>query len=168
MQEQHGIDEDTPLFVFDDSPRRVRCAVECFATYFRRTFEYDFVQYDADDTSDDARSCAALLCLSKADGVLPVGAAGLEVRIGASGVAHCGLAWAWVHPYFRGRRMFDRCSLFAQAWPGIRRAAATVGRLAIEPPISREMMGFLRARGEEFEGDSVLLKDRAQSEALAQ
>lgn len=116
-----------------DSPRSLRKAVERIAYYFRREFNYDFVQYAAED--DDPHSHAFLWVAPY--NLFPEetgGACCFRWREWEDAEPCWGLQWIWLHPYLR------RKGLLAQAWPYYQER---FGNFFSEPPLSPAMTAFL-------------------------
>lgn len=119
-----------------------RRAVAQFACYFRREFQYDFVQYEAsegrpwDRTSAPENDEAAPYLLRSLwrDPALYVGAACFRWRVYRDHPATWALAWIWLHPYER------RQGIVTAAWPGW---LDQHGAFLVEPPLSDAMRGFL-------------------------
>lgn len=121
------------------SPKSVRKAVEVIATYFRREFNYDFVQYSAEHCQE-----STLAYLWTANGWLGEG----NVVIGAcafyweewTNVQPCWcLGWVWFHPYER------RSGNLTKAWPFFR---ARFGEFWVSQPLSGAMEAFLTKQGQ--------------------
>ena len=111
------------------SPLKYRKAVQRFAEYFQREFEYDFPQFWAKEQED----YVAYLLFSDHYHV-HCGACCFRRRnykdIGPSWA----MQWLWIHPYFRRR------GILTKTWPQFDRFKPFV----IERPISEAMIGFLK------------------------
>jgi len=114
-----------------DAPVTWRNAVHRFAVYFRREFQYDFIQYSPDESESLDR---AFLFTHDRVEMLAVGACSFRYHTNGS----CGLSWIWLHPYYRGRGMLS------QAWPYFVRRFAP---FQVEPPLSKSMTSFMRKLG---------------------
>ena len=120
----------TPNRVTVRSSHRYQEAVYQCARYFRREFDYDWVQYEIKDCEDP--TCVAFMWfpwdVSPSDDFwLPVvGACCFRRR--ENGWA---LQWVWMHPFFR------RQGLLRQAWAGFR---AEFGDFEIETPSSNHLI----------------------------
>ncbi len=118
------------LVVSNKSSRRLRAKVEIIARYFRREFHYDFVQYSIEpDESDDDRACVWF-----GDNYSREIVGVVCFRMRDEGY---GLAWAWFHPYERGKGHLTRC------WKYLR---TRFGPFQVEPPLSPAMVAFLESR----------------------
>lgn len=121
------------------SAKGARNATGIIACYFRREFGYDFVQYSADDRSDE-RDRVILLTQDYSFGCNHgVGAICFRWREWKNLPPGLGLAWLWLHPYLRNH------GILSAYWPLFRRA---YGDFMVEPPISSAMQGLLRKMGE--------------------
>jgi hypothetical protein len=137
-----------------DSPKRERAAVEQYAKYFRREFQYDFVQYSADE---EPLADRAFLFVPDpwGWGQRTVGACCFRRREDSGG-SWFALAWIWLHPYWRSR------GLLSNAW------SYFVHRFApfrVEPPLSPAMQGFLRRKGVRGPAWEVTRRARRRSAA---
>ena len=116
----------------------LQVAVECIAWYFRREFDYDFVQYCAAEKDDVTRPVTYLWA---DEGTLHNGKITTfgaccfrwrEFRDHDPGYA---LDFAWLHPYQRMHGVLSR------AWPYFR---ARFGQdFYVQPPLSIAMVRFL-------------------------
>lgn len=122
--------------VTNRSPRPLRQAVYQYAKYFRREFDYDFVQYAV----QDEESARAFLLVGDigVDHRGPVrfidGALCFRWREWRDADPGWALQWVWLHPYARNRGRLTR------AWPQFK---AAFGSFHVEGPLSRAMTGFL-------------------------
>ena len=123
-----------------------RKAVYQIATYFRREFRYDFLQYG--EAEDDPTHCAFLwLPMEQMSGWFchVIGACCFRQR--DTGMS---LQWIWLHPYYR------RQGLLSYQWP---RFQEKFGKdFLVEGPVSYAMEQFLRKRDYiEFRHEGMLL-----------
>ena len=116
--------------VTDDSSEYDRRCLEAVATYFRREFHYDFVQYSATET--DVRALG-FVWVSPGGGWVTGGAC-FRWREYLDSTPAYAMQWIWLHPYVR------RSGLLSRAWPFFR---ARCGPFTCEPPLSPAMDGFL-------------------------
>jgi hypothetical protein len=118
--------------------RRERSLMEIaseFARYFQREHHYTFPPFD---TTSDLDGRAVYLIGSGgawlgACGFSPVGARSKDVP-----PANWMLDWAWLHPFYRQKR------LLSNAWPEFE---AAHGEFLILEPLSLAMQAFIEARG---------------------
>jgi hypothetical protein len=124
-----------PIRVTTASPKALRKAVYSIACFFRREFEYDFVQYGYEGSENDLEHVAWLWIHPQTQGMssdfsVPViGACCFRKR--EVGYA---LQWVWLHPYWR------RHGLLSEAWPEF---ISEFGSFDCEPPLSDAMKRFL-------------------------
>jgi len=119
---------DLHLVTFKSRLRDREC-VEMLATYFRREFHYDFVQYQARSYDTQGR---AFVWANPAGWV--TGACHFAWRDYTDSPAAFAMSWIWLHPYVR------RNGLLTRAWPFFR---ARFGDFCVERPLSSAMSGFL-------------------------
>jgi hypothetical protein len=115
------------------SPHRLRYPVEVMATYFRREFHYDFVQYDRNWRDDNPGDRAYIWTENDwlvNDRVPVIGAVSFRQR-----TSHYALQWIWIHPFQR-----NRCRL-TMAWSYF---LDRFGDFKVEGPLSHAMEGFLK------------------------
>lgn len=100
------------------SPRHLREAVECIAYYFKREFDYSFIQYCSRELDDDQhRAYLWTDPTSVQDDAEPViGACCFRWRQWKDAppdmdTESYALQWVWIHPYER------RKGLLSKAWP---------------------------------------------------
>jgi hypothetical protein len=119
------------------SPLRVRRAVYQLAQFFRREFEYDFVQYGYEGREEDESHRAFLWCSHREVDNCAVGACCFRVRDWMQEVGWKGWAmqWIWMHPYHR------RQGLLTKSWPLFTKL---FGKFDVEPPVSHAMEAFLQ------------------------
>lgn len=108
----------------------LRKAVYQCALYFRREFNYDFVQFGVQDTSD---YCAFLFIDKHLYEPTVVGAC-CFIRVPSG----WHLDWVWMHPYQRGK------GRLSEAWPYFRK---WFGDFTLEHPLSPAMQAFLEHHG---------------------
>jgi hypothetical protein len=115
------------------SPLTLRKQVEMFARYFKREFQYTFIQFCA---SDEDNYTAYLF--TNPDTEFPrvwAGACCFRIRDYEDiKLAGEGLQWIWIHPYFRSKGMLT------EVWPELRK---NHGDFDVERPISPAMKAFL-------------------------
>ncbi|MEZ2301596.1 MAG: hypothetical protein ACM65K_25930 [Microcoleus sp.] len=125
-----------PIKVTTKSPKTYRKAVYRIAQFFRREFEYDFVQYGYEGEETDPNHVAFLWIHPEARGyskefkVPCIGACCFRLR--PSGY---GLQWIWLHPYLR------RQGLLSDTWA---KFITEFGNFHVEPPLSDPMKAFLK------------------------
>lgn len=125
--------------VHNTSAVPIRRAVATLARYFRREFEYDFVQYQ-EQNEDGPDKCIAWLFVDRRgmEGDVAVGACCFRWREWTDRAPCWALQWIWFHPFARGK------GTLSQAWPYfVRRFAPFI----VEGPFSRAMEGFMVALG---------------------
>jgi hypothetical protein len=118
------------------SPLKVRRAVWQFASYFRREFRYDVVQYGFQGQETDTSARAYLWDLVDAGDVAhhAIGACCFRWREDSDSHPGWALQWIWLHPFERGQGHLTR------AWPYFR---ARFGDFDVESPVSTAMASFL-------------------------
>lgn len=122
-------------------PISLRKAIYQFATYFRREFQYDFVQYSIEPEPNygDKNTWAYL-----------IGEPLYDHRLGSYGACcfrwrdkwtnlepHWALQWIWIHPYKRNN------GLLSKYWPFLEEK---FGNFMVEDPLSKAMEYFLKNR----------------------
>lgn len=117
-----------------ESPLAYRRAVYKMASFFRREFGYDFVQYGHEGEEDDPKARAFLWFDFDSDFV--IGSCCFRWREWIDHPASWALQWIWFHPYCRGH------GLLTKAWPVFKNH---FGEFAVEPPLSSGMRGFLKS-----------------------
>ncbi len=133
-----------PLEVTYKSPKQHRKAVYKIAQFFKKEFNYDFVQYGYDGNEKDELHSAFLWIdpwtveLATEFKVPCVGAACFRWRNDADDTPIWVLDWIWFHPYYR------RKGLLAAAWPQFRERFKN---FACEHPLSEAMKSFLLKNG---------------------
>jgi hypothetical protein len=131
---------NNPIRITHKSPKRYRKTVYKIACFFRREFEYDFVQYDEDE--DDPKH-VAFLWLHPISMQLPnekfrfpcIGATCFRYREWTDAPHGYVMQWIWFHPYWRQK------GLLSKSWPNF---TQEFGDFICEPPYSRAMIGFLK------------------------
>jgi hypothetical protein len=126
----------------------MRQAVWLLASYFRREFGYDFVQYGHGGHESDEKHVAFLwlgderIRAKKRGGLavsrIAVGACCFRWREWADTEPSYGLQWVWFHPFARGRGFLGDC------WPWF---CGAFWPFYVERPLSSGMRGFLAKRG---------------------
>jgi hypothetical protein len=125
-----------PIRVTIKSPKSYRQAVYRIADFFRREFQYDFVQYGVDGEENDPNHVAFLWVHREGEKVseefkVPcIGACCFRLR-----ESDYALQWAWIHPYRR------RQGLLESALPELKEE---FGEFYVEPPLSKAMKAFLK------------------------
>lgn len=121
-----------PIEVIACSELTYRRAVERLAYFFKREFQWDFVQFDAKDKSN----YKAFLWLSGNKGI---GACCFRFREWEDYPHGWALQWIWLHPYVRRRGWLSKAwPMFKSKFPGF----------ICEPPLSENMKAFLEMQGE--------------------
>lgn len=133
-----------PIRVTIDSPKQYRRAVFRIASFFRREFGYDFVQYGYDGNEEDEDHVAFLWVHPEAVGwarpfrVPCIGATVFRQRSAKNALPPVyALQWVWFHPYWR------RKGLLSSHWVALRQE---FGDFECEPPLSPAMQKFLQSR----------------------
>jgi hypothetical protein len=116
------------------SPLNLRHAVWQLASYFRREFRYDVVQYGFEGRETDKSARAYLWDLVDAGDVVhrAIGACCFRWREYSDAPPGWALQWIWLHPFERGQ------GHLTQAWPYFR---ARFEDFDVEPPVSMGMAG---------------------------
>lgn len=135
--QQFAEDDTAPSdlsLVLPTTPAVWRRAVYRIACFFRREFQYDFVQYGRDGNESDPNAIAYIWSSGVCDGRgwLDIVYGACCFRLRKNGWA---LQWAWLHPYKRNQ------GVLREAWPFFR---ARFGAFDVEWPISDAMLAFLR------------------------
>jgi hypothetical protein len=120
--------------VVDAAPKPLRRAVENCAVYFRREFNYDFVQYRAEHP---AALSEAFLWIQQMEMV--VGGCCFYWEKFRDGHECWVLGWVWLHPYVR------RDGHLTKVWPYFREQ---YGEFWVSSPWSPAMQQFLKKNGE--------------------
>ncbi|WP_414923415.1 hypothetical protein [Pseudomonas sp. IT-P294] len=116
-------------------PRSHRDSLELMATYFKREFKYDHLQYE---TSEHTAGFTGILFLERAMDLVEdfdhypnrvIGGAGFWKK--TNGYI---LDWVWLHPFFRNRGNLKK------HWPELRNK---FGDFDVSPPVSSQMGKFL-------------------------
>jgi hypothetical protein len=125
------------------SPVNLRRAVWQLASYFRREFRYDVVQYGLEGRETDTSARAYLWDLVDPGDAAhhAIGAGCFRWRRYSDAPPGWALQWVWLHPFERNRGHLTR------AWPYFR---ARFEDFDVEPPVSAAMARFLdRLPGEQ-------------------
>ena len=120
------------------SMKSVRLATEMLAGYFRREFEYDFIQYSHNEVTD-SRNRIFMIVANAYTHHVGVGAFCFRWRDWKDLPHGLSLAWIWLHPFLRRKGILSSC------WERLRNL---YGNFAVEAPLSLAMDGFLTKRGE--------------------
>lgn len=124
--------------IANTAPKPWRRAIYGCATYFRRTFGYDFVQYAA-EKEDGADSCMAYVWVTidveREDYSIVLGATCFRWRSWSNADPGWAMQWIWLHPYIRAQHVL------VDTWPYF---VERHGMFFVEPPLSGTMVGFLR------------------------
>jgi hypothetical protein len=132
--------ESNPIRITHVSPMQYRKAVYRIACFFRREFEYDFVQYGDEGKEDDPKHVAFLWIHPEAEGCsrgfrIPcIGATCFRYRDRPDQPARYTMQWVWFHPYWRCK------GLLSKSWPDFKQE---FGDFICELPISEAMTKFL-------------------------
>lgn len=121
-----------------NSIKSARLAVDALAKYFRREFNYDFVQYEANEITDD-RDRVYLLTVNRYSHWLGVGSICFRWREWTDAPHRLALSWLWINPFLR------RKGIVSLYWDGFRNL---YGDFLVEPPLSPAMKAFLAKRKE--------------------
>lgn len=119
------------------SPASQKKAVELMATYFRREFGYDFVQYSANEFLDDSETLAWLWATGYPQDYTIIGGGCFRKREWKDLPNAWAMQWIWLHPYFR------RKGILTRAWPVF---TAMFGPFDVEEPVSNAMDHFLAGK----------------------
>ncbi|MDA8084066.1 MAG: hypothetical protein M0024_10460 [Nitrospiraceae bacterium] len=129
-----------PLEVTYKSAKQHRKAVYKIARFFKKEFQYDFVQYGYDGDEKDELHCAFLWIdpgtveLATEFRVPCVGATCFRWRSNADDSPLWVMDWIWIHPFYR------RKGLLTAAWPQFRDRFKD---FVCERPLSEAMKKFL-------------------------
>jgi RimJ/RimL family protein N-acetyltransferase len=124
------------ILVNGNSRKPRKTQVLTFARYFKREFDYDFVQFSETEKGLDFE---AWLFFQHHIHVMewekPVGACCFRKRQHEDGLKeHWALSWIWIHPYYRGK------GILKEYFPFFRKR---YGEFHPEPPLSRTMISFI-------------------------
>lgn len=128
--------------VTTDSPQVLRKAAVDIAYFFRREFEYDFVQYSAWENEEDDDHRAFLWTSSMTlqdDKVTVIGASCWRWREYTDAPHAYALQWIWLHPYER------RKGHLSKSWPYFQKRFGPT--FQVEHPYSDGMKQFLTKQG---------------------
>lgn len=149
-----GINPHQPIYskfplqaVTARSPITHRRALHRMATYFRREFRYDFIQYDPSERESD--HVGYLFLERNWDDTIVVGGTIFRWREYTQEKPGWAMAWIWLHPYERHR------GRLTAVWPYFRER---FGVFDVEGPISPAMQAFLAKQaihGESTGGQSA-------------
>lgn len=123
------------LYLESSDARACRESLECMATYFRREFKYDYLQYKS---TEHHEGFTGVLFLEKAMDLVQdidhhpnrvIGGAGFWKK--PNGYV---LDWVWFHPFARNRGNLRK------HWPEL---TNKFGKFEVTPPISAQMGRFL-------------------------
>jgi hypothetical protein len=117
-----------------------RNAVQAHATFFRREFGYDFVQYHANDHD---KNCRIFMWAGRDYPEYAFGSVCFRFRPykTSEGEVTAGweMAWIWLHPYCRGQGWLKNL------WPYLLRR---FGSFYVSPPHSKAMKQYLLGAGD--------------------
>ena len=120
------------MCVSSRSPMAHKRAVEAFAYYFRREFQYGFVQYDASEYTSNQDTLAFLWTVEHDVHIdISVGACCFRWRDESNQWA---LQWIWLHPYCRRQGRLSETWIAFKNW---------FGDFDVEPPLSEAMKRFV-------------------------
>jgi hypothetical protein len=138
-QDRLDLDDDLRIDRIDhNSLKSARLAVEVIAKYFRREFEYDFPQYEANEITN-IRDRIYLMTLNRYSYWLGVGAVCFRWRQWTNAPHGLALAWLWINPFLR------RKGILSVYWDAFRKLH---GDFLMEPPLSPAMKAFVGKRNE--------------------
>jgi hypothetical protein len=139
-----------PELVTSKSPVWKHREIFARAAFFRREFQYDFVQWES-STGDDDPDVHGFIFADETDAI--VGACAFRLR-DRNGVKRWGLQWVWVCP------RAQRTGVLARRWSAFKRR---FGVFHVEGPVSRAMESFVVRQGDV----GLLGYDPDQAEQLA-
>lgn len=120
---------------FYESRKATKNVLESFALFFKREFEYDFLQYSSFSESEDKDFPFLFFSHDYDDRELAVGGGKFIWREWSNAPPSWALQWIWLHPYYRKRGIFKRvCPEFKKMF----------GDFFIEPPLSGPMQFFVK------------------------
>jgi len=126
----------------DDAPKNWRVAVESHARMFKREFQYDFMQYIADDPQENRR---VFMWVRNSAPFYAFGSICFRARLyldePGPPKAWWDLDWVWMHPYLR------RQGLLQSAWPYLIRR---FGEFNVTHPVSPAMQEFVTRHGKPY------------------
>jgi hypothetical protein len=121
------------------SSKSGRMATYVLAMYFRREFQWDFVQYHHDNHGNERDRVFLWTQEPLRHDKVAVGAICFRWRDYEDAPHGLALAWVWIHPYLR------RKGILSAYWPFFREV---YGNFYVERPISTAMADFLIKMGE--------------------
>lgn len=127
------------LKVNSDSNKSTKNALYKMALYFKREFQYDFVQYDQDENDDKNTKCF-IFCDPEYDNkVSAYGGCVFRYRAQWENIEnHWALQWIWLHPFRRNR------GILSAEWGNFQRLFGD--NFMVESPLSASMEQFLKAK----------------------
>ena len=126
----------------------LRRAVLQFATYFRREFQYDFIQYSLDRNIDDTDEKVSAYLFGEpmyCGKLSSYGACCFRYRDKYTDLQpHWALQWIWLHPYKRND------GILTELWPYFE---SKFRNFMVESPLSRAMEYFLKNKPMQYPHD---------------
>lgn len=128
----------TLVEIFHDDSIAIRNSVRKCAEYFRREFNYDFVQYDV-----DSHSIGRIILAYRKPFVFDdlslryiiIGAMAFDQHRHENGAPYWLMTWAWLHPYCRSK------GILSGSLPKLEQL---LGKFEIDPPYSPSMVCFIK------------------------
>ncbi|MFQ3226745.1 MAG: hypothetical protein ACI8RW_000123 [Porticoccaceae bacterium] len=124
------------VYVKQDSKENQKDALEKMATYFRREFKYDYLQYCKLEHSEE---CTGVIFTERAPDLVKHQTHFPHKVIGGACFwkqddEDFNLDWVWFHPFARNRKKLKKY------WPGFKEK---FGDFKLTPPVSAQMSAFL-------------------------
>ena len=132
------------FFISPNQPTSVHKAVEQLAYYFKREFEFDFVQYTVYEDKNNPKCDAYLWVDNTWEGPVAIGATVFRFHGDVGAQKKWSMEWVWFHPYYRNK------GLLSGAWKNFKKKYGK--DYLLEPPLSKAMEAFVKKmKGKENE-----------------
>jgi hypothetical protein len=147
------------------SCKPLRTATAKIARLFQVEFNYDFLQYSADEIENKRDRVWLLTTPALSDYQIGIGAICFRYREYTKAPHEFALAWLWLAPQFRSK------GILSSYWESLR---GLYGDFPCEQPLSKAMNAFLKTRGEcyrcgrECKADTCPVIQRQNKEREAQ